>query len=353
MLGYDRCLKSLRGEKVDRISVQPLIDLVYAAPQFNVSVSECFIYPEIHAKALVNSLKIHSDIDGLYVNLCISPDIAIEDKTKIDELSKEEIRYIKDSAGMTWRVPYNDVGAVSEHDINDLEDERLITEDPFRVGILETYKLIPKEIKKKYLIIPGITSPYCQLDFMLGMTELLMAMYDHPEKLKKALQYRTDLAIEWAKEYANLGVECVWIGDGSASSSIISPEMYEEFVLPYVTQLVDVFKSYGITTIMHVCGDINPSIDVIARSGVDALDIDFPVDLERARRKVPENVCFKGNLNPVNLLQKSYDEIYEECQQIIFKAGEPFVLSTGCLLARDTPPQNVSAMVKAAVDYKK
>lgn len=51
MLGHDRCLKSLKGEKVDRISVHPEIDLVYAAPQFNVSVGECFIYPETHAKA--------------------------------------------------------------------------------------------------------------------------------------------------------------------------------------------------------------------------------------------------------------------------------------------------------------
>lgn len=298
-------------------------------------------------------LELHPDVDGLYVNLCVSPDIAIKDNTEIDQLSKEEIRYIKDSAGMTWRIAYNDVGAVTEHDIVDLDDERLITEDPFIVGILETYKLIPEEIKKKYLIIPGITSPYCQLDFLLGMTKLLMAMYDYPEKLKKALQYRTDLTIEWAKEYARLGGECVWIGDGSASSSIISPEMYEEFVLPYVTQLVEVFKLHGITTIMHVCGNINPSIDVIAKSGVDALDIDFPVDLEIARKKVPQNICFKGNLNPVNLLQKSYDEIYEECQKIISKAGEPFVLSTGCLLARDTPPENVEAMVKAAVDFKK
>ncbi|GAA0179889.1 methylcobamide--CoM methyltransferase [Clostridium sediminicola] len=353
MLGHDRCLKSLRGEKVDRISVHPEIDLVYAAPQFNVSVGECFIYPETHAKALVNSLELHPDVDGLYVNLCVSPKIAVEDRTELDGLTKEEIRYIKDSAGMTWRIPNNDVGAVTEHDIVDLDDERLITEDPFIVGILETYKLIPEETKKKYLIIPGITSPYCQLDFILGMTPLLLAMYDEPEKLKKALQHRTNLAIKWANEYAKLGVECVWIGDGSASSSIISPEMYEEFVLPYVTQLVDVLKSHGITSIMHVCGDINPSIDVISRSGVDGLDIDFPVDLEVARKKVPKHICFKGNLNPVNLLQKSADEIYKECQEIILNAGEPFVLSTGCLLARDTPPKNVDAMVKAAMEYKK
>lgn len=353
MLGHDRCLKSLRGEKVDRISVQPLIDLVYAAPQYNVSVGDCFIYPEIHAKALVNSLKIHPDIDGIYVNLCISPDIAIEDKTRIDEITKTKIRYIKDSAGMTWRIPYNDVGVVSKHDIKDLDDKRLINEESFSVGILETYKLIPEEIRKKYLIIPGITSPYSQLDFILGLTNLLMAIYDNSQKLKKALQYRTNLTLKWAEEYAKLGVECIWIGDGSASSSIISPETYQEFVLPYVTQLVDVLKSYGITSIMHVCGDINPSINIIAKSGVDAIDVDFPVDLESARRIISRNVCLKGNLSPISLLQKSYDEIYEECQQIISKAGEPFVLSTGCLLARDTPAENVGAMVKAAMDYKK
>ena len=176
-----------------------------------------------------------------------------------------------------------------------------------------------------------------------------MLIYEDPEKFKQALEWRTVKALEWADNLIEAGAESVWIGEGAASSSIISPEMYSEFVLPYASRVVEHLKSSGIITIMHVCGDINQSIGTIAKTGVDAMDIDYMVDLKAARTAIERTICLRGNLNPVDLLNMPSDILIEHCKRIIDSGGFPFVLSTGCLVARDTPKENIDAMVAASI----
>jgi MtaA/CmuA family methyltransferase len=187
---------------------------------------------------------------------------------------------------------------------------------------------------------------------MLGLTETLLLICEQPNELKQTLEWRTQKAIEWADELINIGVECVWIGEGPASSSIISPETYTEFVLPYASRVVDHLKSNGVVTIMHVCGDIRESAGIIAQTGVNAMDIDYMVDLGKARMDIGLPICLRGNLNPVDLLNMSYDQLVEICTETIRSGGFPFVLSTGCLVARDTPPVNIEAMIAASVNYE-
>ncbi|MEG0911884.1 MAG: uroporphyrinogen decarboxylase family protein, partial [Ruthenibacterium sp.] len=92
-------------------------------------------------------------------------------------------------------VPSNDVGTVRHHDITRLDDPRIATENPLKDGILDTYAAILPEYKEKYLIMPGITGPYSQLVFMMGLENILLLMYDEPEALHKALAQRAALTL--------------------------------------------------------------------------------------------------------------------------------------------------------------
>jgi uroporphyrinogen-III decarboxylase len=342
LTGKSRVLNAMLNKPTDRVSVHPAIDISYASALFGKTIGECFISPVIHARALENVFSVHPGIDGLYVNLCLSP------KCFVSSRKEGDVTKILDNGGMTWYIPSNDVGTVGDHLIKYINDPRLKTQNPLKDGIIDTYNAIRKEIKDKYLIVPGLTGPFSQLVFMLGLTETLLLIYDQPDDLKQALEWRTLKAVEWADELINSGVESVWIGEGAASSSIISPETYTEFVLPYAAKVVDHLNSNGVTTIMHVCGDINQSVDIIARTGVNALDIDYMVDLKSARKAVERQICLRGNLNPVDLLNMPYDELIIHCKKIISSGGSPFVLSTGCLVARDTPKENIEAMVAAS-----
>jgi len=339
LTGKQRALLAMQGKPTDRISVHPAIDVSYAAKFYGKMVGECFINPEVHARALENVFSVLPEIDGLYVNLCLSP------KSVVNTFHDGDVTFILDYGGMTWSIPLNDVETVGKHEIQNIDNPHLLTHNPLKDGILDTFQAISEEIKSKYLIVPGLTGPFSQLVFMLGLSETLIMIFEQPVELKQALEWRAELAIQWANEFIAAGVDSVWIDEGAASGSLISSETHEEFVMPYASEVVEYLKSHGIITIMHVCGDINESAHLIARTVIDAMDVDYMVDMQKAGNSINWQICFRGNLNPLNLLNMPYDQLVEHCIDIIRKGESPFVLSTGCLVARDTPKQNIDAMV--------
>lgn len=338
MTGKERALRAIRGLQTDRPSVLPSIDVAYAPECIGKTVGECFLDPQCHAKALMGALDTYPEIDGLYINLCLDG----------SRLTRQANGLYNDGCGLQWYVPENDVGTVKVHEIEELEDSRIAGESSLRFGILETFAAMEPEYKEKYLIMPGITGPYSQLVFMMGLENVLIMMYDDPEGLKEAIAGRVEHAIGWLDELIALGAEAVWIGEGAASSSVISPACYAEFVAPYAKAVVDAAKQRGIPCFMHVCGNIVPSIREIASTGCSAIDIDYMVPMDLVRQHCGETACLKGNLNPMDLLNKTEEEVYSLCRKIYQETKGPMILGTGCLVAPKTPKGNIDAMVRAS-----
>lgn len=338
MTGKERALGAIRGQLTDRPSVLPSIDVAYAPECIGKTVGECFRDPQLHAKALMGALDAYPEIDGLYINLCLDG----------NRLTRQANGLYNDGFGLQWYVPEKDVGTVKVHEIEELDDPRLEAESSLRFGIQETFAAIEPEYKQKYLIMPGITGPYSQLVFMMGLENVLMMMYDDPEGLKEAIAKRVKHTVAWLDELIALGAETVWIGEGAASSSVISPACYAEFVAPYAKAVVEAAKQRNIPCFMHVCGNIVPSIREIASTGCTAIDIDYMVPMDLVRQHCGPDACLKGNLNPMDLLSKTPEEVFDLCCGIYRKTEGPMILGTGCLVAPKTPKENLDAMVRAS-----
>ena len=135
------------------------------------------------------------------------------------------------------------------------------------------------------------------------------------------------------------------IGIGDAAASLIGPVYYREFVLPYERELIREIHGRGGIVKLHICGDISKLLPDIATTGADMVDIDWMVDLRRARAVLGPEVCLCGNFDPVAvLLQARPDDVRDACRRSIEQAGAPFVLSAGCEVPPDTPADNFGAM---------
>ncbi len=64
LLGKERVLNAMCNKQTDRTSVHPAIDINYASRLYKKNVSECFISPEVHAKALENIFLKHHEIES-------------------------------------------------------------------------------------------------------------------------------------------------------------------------------------------------------------------------------------------------------------------------------------------------
>lgn len=345
MTSRERAEQAMRGRQTDRVPVVPLVDTSYAAACHGVPVSECFLDPCTHARALERVLERHPDIDGVSINIGLAREVIASQR------ADEAGYFITTTDGTEWRVPFNDIGTPTSHAIGSFDDPRIGAADVLRSHIVETLRAIPEQVRRRYDISAGLTGPFSQITFLMGVERVLLAMHEEPDALKKAIEKRVPLALAWVEELAALDAPSVWIGEGVASSSLISPRQYEEFVLPYEQPVAARLRELGVPSVLHICGKASGILDRMARSGCDCFEADWQVDLAEAKTRFAGRMSIKGNLHTTALVQNGPQEVFDAACAAIEKArrGGGFILSSGCALGRDTPPENIDAMVRAAI----
>lgn len=128
--------------------------------------------------------------------------------------------------------------------------------------------------------------------------------------------------------------------------------------MPYHRRAVEVLHSHGAQVYLHICGNVVPILELMADTGVDAIEPLDPlggVTVAEAKRRVGERVALKGGLDTLLLLKGSVDEVMEGAKRCIDEgaAGGGYILGSGDDIPRDAPVENVAAMVEAAHMYGK
>ena len=250
-------------------------------------------------------------------------------------------------------VPENDIGSIEHCEITDFSDSRFETDEYLMRVCLRTLRAIPPAIRQKYLINTTVTGPFSQVAFLVGVNPLMLATLDEPEALEAAIAKRVPFALHWVDELAALDPGCIWIGEGFASNSLVGDPTYRRFVMPYERQVVERIHRIGKTSLLHICGKLDSSLESVMETGSDGIEIDWQVDVAEAKQRIGRHMTLKGNLNTSSLIHSTPDEVYAMTRDLIGqgKAGGRFIVSSGCCLGRDTPPASVDAMVRACEDF--
>ena len=341
MTGRNRVEAALQRRGCSRLPCFPLIDVCYAAAHAGRTMAEVQLDPGAHAAALAQCAG-ELPVDGVYVNLCLSRQQAAG-----AVLEGERYRVALDDC-LEVEFAENDVAAIKRTDIASLDDPRIERAELFHPGMLETFRAMPAETRRQAAVCVGLTGAFSQLGFLLGLENLLLAMVDRPEAVHEALRVRQAVALRQAEEICGAGARFLWIGEGMASASLIGPAMYRRFVLPYERELAERVRQLGGLTLLHICGNTTATLDAIAQTGVDGCDVDFPTDWAAAVRVLGPVMSLKGNVNPMLFLPNNAERLAEACETAKRLAPQRgFILSTGCLVPRDSVPEAFRIMARA------
>ena len=191
--------------------------------------------------------------------------------------------------------------------------------------------------------------------FLRGPENLLMDVLEDPDSAKKAVCKAAKLVDGLIRE-DSVGVDVIWIADPTSTGGMIDEAMFREFVLPETKKLVEGWKrDFGVPVMYHVCGDTMPIIDAVPETGIDIFSIDHAMNMAAARERVKDKICLMGNVDPITtLLNGTPEDVTRESKRIIEEGGADgrFILAGGCEVARDTPIENIQAMVSAAKNYR-
>ena len=97
--------------------------------------------------------------------------------------------------------------------------------------------------------------------------------------------------------------DLIELGGGSASSTVISPAIFQEFVAPYDAELIEAANQVGKRVVYHTCGGMMPLLETIADMGPDAMETFTPpalggdTELQEAKDRIGSRVCMIGGFD--------------------------------------------------------
>ena len=139
---------------------------------------------------------------------------------------------------------------------------------------------------------------------------------------------------------------------GDAAASLVGPKIYEEFVWPFEKRMMDGLRAMGARTRLHICGNTRPILGLLGQLGCDIVDLDFLAPMAEGRAAMGPKQILLGNIDPVRVLRNGTPEqVYAAVAECHEEAGDRFIVSAGCEVVRDTPHENLRAMLSYSREH--
>ena len=171
---------------------------------------------------------------------------------------------VKNKWGITFDWPEGQIGSFPMHDdehkvIKDICDWResvkaptvFYSDEEWAPAIAHANSVNRDEKYVTAFCAPGI---FEMTHHLMSMEDALMALYEEPEEMKALIDYVVEYELAYAKEYIkHIHPNALFHHDdcGSQISSFLSPQMFEEFILPAYKKVYGYWKDNGVELIIH------------------------------------------------------------------------------------------------------
>ncbi len=196
---------------------------------------------------------------------------------------------------------------------------------------------------------------------VLNGPEGIYAYYDDPKPFFEKAERTKGWVTKRMKRIAELKVKPDFLFCGASGTLVWqSPQIFRELVLPLLQHATRLAAEIGIPTHIHSCGPEAELVKMAAEEScltiIDPLEIPPMGDcnLAELKKRYGDKIVLKGNLHTTEvMLRGTVDNVTAASRKAIddAAAGGGFVLSTGDQCGRDTPDENLRAMVETARTY--
>ena len=201
---------------------------------------------------------------------------------------------------------------VAEHLVKEKKDIEIIAEyQTYPVCDVEAVNRAAEDFGDKG-IIRGFIIPFdiygqpgCWQDFccIRGTEQAIMDTFDDPEWVHEFLSVIQKRKLHYIRSMKGAAYDVTELGGGDASTTVISPGIFNEFVAPYDAPLIKAAREAGVRIAYHTCGGMMPILEDIAAMGPAAMETFTPesmgadVDLVEAKRRIGGKVCMIGGFD--------------------------------------------------------
>ena len=336
MNGYERLVGMMRGEEVDQLPLMP-ITMMFAADLAGMPYGE---YAADYRKLVEAQLLTAERFQFDYVSSISDPAREAAD------------------CGATVRF-YDDQPPAIDETRALLADKKTLAglkiPDPLGGGRMydrvQAAALFKERVGGDLLIEGWIEGPCAEAADLRGINSLMIDFFDDPPFVRDLFEFIVEMELAFAKAQIEAGADILGLGD--AAASLVGPQIYQEFVLPYEIRMVEGIHAMGGRVRLHICGNTSKSLEVIGTLKADLVDLDYMVSVAAARQAMGPDQVLTGNINPVAVLRNGTPEgVTAAIAQCHEEAGARYVVAAGCEIPRDTPHANVEALTRYAQGHR-
>lgn len=329
MNSYERVIRTMEGREVDYIPNMSLV-MAFAAKQIGIPYGQYVSDYRLLTKGVLHC----------YEEFALDMVCVISDPMREAEGFGAEVIIPEDG------VPYS-----KNHRLKNIKDiATLKIIDPSKVrrmnDRLEAVHFLKARVGKEVPVVGWVEGAVAESCDLMNMSDVLMNFYDEPEEMQHLLEICADQSILFAKAQIEAGADIIGVGD--AASSLMGPTLYEEFALPYQQKIIKSIQAMGARVKLHICGDLNPVIDLVGQSGADIIDLDHMVDMVKASEVFPKEAVICGNFDPVRVLLQGDERLVRDEVRRCMNLSKLHrnIIAPGCEVPKDTPEGNMKAMMK-------
>ncbi|RJP71400.1 MAG: hypothetical protein C4532_07710 [Candidatus Abyssobacteria bacterium SURF_17] len=198
----------------------------------------------------------------------------------------------------------------------------------------------------------SLRGPVVLAALIRGISEFMIDMYDKPDKCHRLLEIATGTLLAYLdmQKKALGSLAAVFLCDDI--SGLLSPPLFKEFFLPYTARIFETHSDA--LTIYHCDSEMRNLTQFAPQTGGKAFHMGFMHDMAELKRTIGDKMCLIGNVPPVGVLMRDTPErVLRESRRCIEGAagGGGFALSSGGVIDRGTPPENIDALIQATEKF--
>ncbi|MBM4038955.1 MAG: uroporphyrinogen decarboxylase [Planctomycetes bacterium] len=326
MNSYERYMAVVRGERADILPRLPIL-MQFAAEHIGSNYG-----------AFASDYRVLVE-----ANLRCAEEFGFDQVCTISDPYREtqgfgaEIRYVRDGVPRCPKPPLEDAKDLSLLKRPDpLGSERMLD----RVRAVEAYN---KAVHRKYSVLGWVEGPAAEAADLRGVTNFLMDLLLDAPFARELMERCVEVGIAFAKAQLDAGADTIGVGDAIASQ--VSPGLYAEMIFPLEQRLFEGIKAAGGLIRLHICGDTTHLVPYFARLPVDIVDLDWQVDMAKAREILGRGKVMIANLDPANAVKRGTPASIKKALRAVYRlVGNPFMAGAGCEVPPGTAPANLKAL---------
>ncbi len=178
-------------------------------------------------------------------------------------------------------------------------------------------------------VVFGAACGYDLLQSYVRSEHLLGYMATDPGFVKEMVDVASDLVLAslGMMEKEGFRFDGLWMYNdmGYRNTSLFSPAMYRQIILPADRKRNDWCHEHGMQTILHSCGCVKGLIPSLIDAGFDCLqplEVKAGMDLRELKPKYGDRIAFFGGINTM-LMEEEDDALIEEEIRVKFAAAMP------------------------------